>query len=147
VDLIKIGPSAATRLLAGGEVFDLGDRSLTAVHTPGHSPGLLSFLDEQNGVLFSTDTAYPGPLYAYSEDTNLDTYIGSMDVLADLAPGLHYVHPSHNADHMDPALLPKMRDALIEVRDGRTPDRVDDVKATHDYDGFGVYAPLPGRDR
>ena len=41
-------------------------------------------------------------------------------------------------------LLPAMRDALIEVRAGKEPDFVDDVKATYRYDGFGVYGPLPG---
>ncbi len=147
IDIIHIGPSAPTRLLDGGEIFELGDRAITALHTPGHSPGLLSFIDERNGVLFSTDTAYPGPLYAYSDETDLDVYIRSMAMLADLAPSLKHVHPSHNADHMDPGLLPKMRDALIDVRDGKIPDRRDEERATYDFDGFGIYGPPPGGDR
>ncbi len=144
---ITIGPSVPTQLLDGGEQFDLGGRVITAIHTPGHAPGLLSFLDEANGVLMTTDTAYPGPLYAYSSDTDFDVYIRSMEILADLAPRLTYVHPSHNADLMDAALLPRMRDALIEVRDGKTPDRVDQGKATYDFDGFAVYGPLPAGER
>lgn len=71
IDAIEIGPSTPTRLLDGGERFDLGGRTLIALETPGHAPGLLSLLDEERGVLFSTDTAYPGPLYAYDEDTDL----------------------------------------------------------------------------
>lgn len=147
VEAITIGPSVPTQLLDGGESFDLGGRVITAIHTPGHAPGLLSFVDEANGVLLTTDTAYPGPLYAYSDETDLDVYVRSMEILADLAPRLAFVHPSHNADLMDAALLPRMRDALIEVRDGKTPDRVDDVKATYEYDGFGIYGPLPRGDR
>ncbi len=147
IETISIGPSVPTQLLDGGEQFDLGGRVLTAIHTPGHSPGLLSFLDDANGVLLTTDTAYPGPLYAYSSDTDFDVYIASMDILANLAPSLNYVHPSHNADLMDAALLPKMRDALIEVRDGRAPDHIDEVKATYDFDGFGIYGPLPAGER
>ena len=77
------------------------------------------------------------------DETDLDVYIRSMDILADLAPTLKFVHPSHNADLMDPALLPKMRDALIDVRDGKTPDRIDEDKATYDFDGFGIYASAP----
>jgi glyoxylase-like metal-dependent hydrolase (beta-lactamase superfamily II) len=142
VATITIGPSTPTQLLDGGEDFDLGGRTLRAIHTPGHSPGLLSFFDEANGVLFTTDTAYPGPLYAYSDETDLDVYIRSMDLLTDLAPQVRHVHPSHNADTMDPALLSKMRDALIEVRDGKEPDRVDDERATYEFDGFGIYGPL-----
>lgn len=147
LESITIGPSTPTQLLDGGESFDLGGRVIQVIHTPGHSPGLLSFLDEVNGVLLTTDTAYPGPLYAYSADTDLDVYIQSMSILAGIAPRLTYVHPSHNADTMDPALLPRMRDALIEVRDGKTPDRIDDVKSTFDYDGFSVYGPLPQETR
>jgi glyoxylase-like metal-dependent hydrolase (beta-lactamase superfamily II) len=147
IESITIGPSTPTRLLDGGESFDLGGRMIAALHTPGHSPGLLSFLDEENGVLFSTDTAYPGPLYAYSDDTDLETYIRSMELLAELAPSLEYVHPSHNADIMPAALLPRMRDALIEVASGKTPDSTDELRATYDYDGFGVYGPLLGERR
>lgn len=147
IEIIRIGPSAPTRLLVGGEIFDLGGRALTALHTPGHSPGLLSFLDEQNGVLFSTDTAYPAPLHAFEDDTDLPTYIHSLELLADLAPSLQFVHPSHAADTMPAELLPKMRDALIEVHDGKTPDRVDQQKASYDYDGFAIYGPPPGERR
>lgn len=147
IENITIGPSEPTQLLEGGESFDLGGRTILVIHTPGHAPGLLSFYDEENGVLLTTDTAYPGPLYAYSDETDLDVYIHSLNTLADLLPNLRHVHPSHNADSMDPRLLPKMRDALIEVRDGKTPDRVDDEKATYDYDGFAVYGPLPEGNR
>ena len=147
VETIEIGPSTPSRLLDGGERFELGGRTLTALNTPGHAPGLLSLLDEANGVLFSTDTAYPGPLYAYGDGVDLDIYIQSLTLLADLAPSLRYVHPSHNADAMSPALLPRMRDALSEVAHGRTPDAIDEERAIHDFDGFGIFGPLPGERR
>lgn len=147
IETITIGPSTPTWILEGGERIDLGGRTLTVLHTPGHAPGLLSLLDERNGVLFSTDTAYPAPLYAFGEDTDLPTYIDSMTLLADLSPSLQYVHPSHDADAMSPDLLPQMRDALIEVHAGRVPDRVDHQKAIYGYQGFSVYGPLPGGNR
>lgn len=147
VENITIGPSTPTRLLDGGERFDLGGRTITALHTPGHAPGLLSLLDEEHGVLFSTDTAYPGPLYAFDDDTDLPTYIRSMELLAELAPSLQFVHPSHNSDLMPASLLAAMRDALTEVANGKRPDRVDERKGTYDYDGFAVYGPLPGERR
>jgi len=36
-----------TRLLADGDTLPLGDSALTVVHTPGHSPGGVSFLGER----------------------------------------------------------------------------------------------------
>ncbi|TXG86003.1 MAG: MBL fold metallo-hydrolase [Thermomicrobiales bacterium] len=146
VESISIGASTPTQLLDGDESFDLGGRVIRAIHTPGHSPGLLSFFDDANAVLFTTDTAYLGHLYAYSDETDIDVYIQSLDTLARLAPSLKHVHPSHNTDLMPAELLPRMRDALIEVRDGKTPDDTDDVKAIYRYDGFGVYGPLPEGD-
>lgn len=147
IDSISIDASVPTMLLDGGESFDLGGRAITALHTPGHAPGLLSFLDEENGILFSTDTAYLGYLYAYSDDTDLPTYIRSMDLLASLAPSLKVVHPSHNTDSMPPHYLPKMRDALLEVANGREPEEMDEQRAIYEFDGFGVYGPLPGEQR
>lgn len=42
--------------LEQGQVMDLGGRTLTVIHTPGHSDGSVCFLDEKNRVLFSGDT-------------------------------------------------------------------------------------------
>lgn len=41
--------------LTGGERFDLGGRFLEVLHTPGHSPGHLSVLDESNNAIMIGD--------------------------------------------------------------------------------------------
>ena len=41
--------------LAGGQEFDLGDRKIRCVHTPGHSAGSCSFIDPKSRILFSSD--------------------------------------------------------------------------------------------
>lgn len=38
-----------------GQEFDLGDRKIRCVHTPGHSSGSCSFIDPQSRILFSGD--------------------------------------------------------------------------------------------
>ena len=43
-----------------GMEFDLGGRVLKVIHTPGHTPGEVSILDETSGTLFSGDTANVG---------------------------------------------------------------------------------------
>ena len=53
-------PIAPDTLLADGEVITLGNIQLTAMHTPGHTPGSLCFYTE--GYLISGDTLFPdGP--------------------------------------------------------------------------------------
>ena len=44
----------------GGMEFDLGGRVLKVIHTPGHSAGEVSVLDETSRTLFSGDTANVG---------------------------------------------------------------------------------------
>jgi len=43
------------RALNGGEEFDLGDRVIRVLHTPGHSDGHLSLWDEANSALIIAD--------------------------------------------------------------------------------------------
>jgi glyoxylase-like metal-dependent hydrolase (beta-lactamase superfamily II) len=47
-----------TLLLDDGDVIDLGSRSLTVVHTPGHTAGSACLFEERTGTLFSGDTIY-----------------------------------------------------------------------------------------
>jgi len=46
------------RLLDGGEVFDLEEDSLLALHTPGHSAGGLCFYSAKSRVAFTGDTIF-----------------------------------------------------------------------------------------
>ena len=40
--------------------FDLGDRVLHVIETPGHTPGSICLLDRKNRILFSGDTLFAG---------------------------------------------------------------------------------------
>ncbi|POM24859.1 putative metallo-hydrolase [Actinomadura rubteroloni] len=46
--------------LEDGGVFEIADAQLEIVHTPGHTPGSVSVISEQLGVLFSGDTLHRG---------------------------------------------------------------------------------------
>ncbi|WP_440877199.1 MBL fold metallo-hydrolase [Thalassotalea sp. PLHSN55] len=43
--------------------FDLGDRPVTIIPTPGHQAQAISFYDQQNAWLLTGDSVYPGRLY------------------------------------------------------------------------------------
>lgn len=45
--------------LEDGQVFDLGDRKITVLHTPGHTPGEVVFVDPTARILFSGDACNP----------------------------------------------------------------------------------------
>ncbi len=46
--------------IADGGIFEVAGTRLTALHTPGHSPGSVSFHLESEGTLFSGDTLFQG---------------------------------------------------------------------------------------
>ncbi|MEQ1951337.1 MBL fold metallo-hydrolase [Mesorhizobium yinganensis] len=46
-----------------GDTVDLCDRRLTVLHTPGHSPGSLSLLEADSGLLFCADTVHDGHIW------------------------------------------------------------------------------------
>jgi len=127
-----------TRLLHGDETIDLGDRSLEVLAAPGHSPGGIVLLDRRNGILFSTDAAYPGALHAQLDHSDLTEYRRTMRMLAGLAPSLRTVYPAHDNSPMDPMLLLPMADALDAIGQGRAPDEVSGQTARYLFDGFSV---------
>ena len=43
-------------MLSDGQFFDLGDRTLRVVHTPGHTPGSCCLIDSRSRILFSADS-------------------------------------------------------------------------------------------
>lgn len=53
----------ATGTVDEADRIDLGDRSLTVLHTPGHSPGHLCLFEEASGFLFAADAIYQGELF------------------------------------------------------------------------------------
>ncbi len=45
-------------LLKDGDVITLGDTELRVMHTPGHTPGSVCFIEENEKVIFSGDTLF-----------------------------------------------------------------------------------------
>lgn len=138
IETVSIPPSAPSITLSGGERFDLGGRELEVINAPGHSPGGIVLLDRGTGVLFSTDVAYAGALYAFGPDANFADYRRTLAALAALAPSLNAVFPSHNAARIEPAMLVALRDGIGAIAAGRQPDTVRDGVNVHQFQGFSI---------
>ena len=106
------------RVLSDREVIDLGGRRITALHTPGHSPGHLCFWEEERGYLFSGDLVYKGTLLADFPSTEPREYLASLEKLSRLP--VKRVFPGHHSMDISPELLPRMRDAFSRLNaDGK----------------------------
>ena len=89
----RVKGAPATRLLADGDVIDLGDRRFEVVHTPGHSPGGIALFERETGILFSGDIVYDGPLIEDTYHADPADYYASMKRLLDLP--VRIVHGGH----------------------------------------------------
>lgn len=112
-------PWAAAQRIGDGARFDLGGRSLEVLATPGHTPDAIALLDRANGLLWTGDSFYAGPIWLVRPETDLEGYQRSIDRLAALVPTLRRVLPAHNAVSVSPAVLARVPKAIRDVRSGR----------------------------
>ena len=79
-----------TMLLEEGDTIDLGARTFTVLHTPGHTAGSACLFDERDGTLFSGDAVYVDAALDWDDDAVM---AASLRRLADLGPRI--VHAGH----------------------------------------------------
>ena len=63
------------QILHDGDSVDLGNRNLTVIHTPRHSPGHCCFYEPQKKYLYSGDLIYSGCLDAFYPTTDPELFI------------------------------------------------------------------------
>jgi glyoxylase-like metal-dependent hydrolase (beta-lactamase superfamily II) len=112
-------PWKITRYIHDGEEIDLGGRSLQVIATPGHTPDAICLFDKANGLLFTGDTYYPGTIWLYRPETDLDAYAASVHRLAALAPQVKHVLGAHNFPLAPPSILTALANDFDAVRAGK----------------------------
>lgn len=142
----RIPPCVPSRLLRDGDVLDLGGRSLRVVHTPGHTPDSVCYLDVERGMLFGGDTYNTGAIYAQMPDSDLDAFARSTARVAAMADDVRSVYMAHFTRYAEHGSF------LGEVADGFAAIVAGDVRWEDEGDGsgervkacwfarFGVYA-------
>jgi glyoxylase-like metal-dependent hydrolase (beta-lactamase superfamily II) len=93
--------------------------TLEIIATTGHTPDAICLLDRENGLLFTGDTYYPGPIWLFRPETDLDAYVTSVKKLAALQPQIKIVLGAHNVPVADPSVLGKLPTAIEDVRAGK----------------------------
>ena len=77
-----------------GDVFDLGGRRIEVVHTPGHTPGSVTFLDYAAGYGFSGDSFGSGNLLVFDKMSSFISTCEKMKkIMAD--KGIKVLYPGH----------------------------------------------------
>lgn len=109
-----VKPATATRLVDEGDRISLGDRALTVMHTPGHSPGGITLFEPRSGVLFTGDTVYDSRLFDELPGSDIPSYVQSILRLRSLA-NVRLVCPGHD-QCFDGARLRELCDAYLSRR-------------------------------
>ena len=118
-DQFKIPPYKA-KLIHDGHRFDLGNRSLEVIHTPGHSNDSIMLFDDRNKILFTGDTFYLGALYAHFDcdefgKSNIGEYYKTMNGLSERCPDVKALYCSHNDFIVDPIKITETAIALKNI--------------------------------
>ena len=119
---------APTATVVDGQILDLGNRELEVIYTPGHNSSCITLIDERNGLLFTGDTWYPGPLYAFDDDSSLTDYLQSMRKIEEVIRkrNIRWVYGSHNAILPDTDLIFETTAFLEDVINGELAYTVED---------------------
>ena len=118
VNTYRLFQGIPARVLEDKDEIDLGGRIIEVLHTPGHSPGHMCFLDKGRGYLFTGDLVYKDTLLAYYPSTDPEAYLASLEKVAALP--VNKVFPGHHSLDIQPELLVRMRDAFRQLKaDGK----------------------------
>jgi glyoxylase-like metal-dependent hydrolase (beta-lactamase superfamily II) len=132
-------PWKATRAVVDGEKLEIGGRTLEILHVPGHTPDAIALLDRGNGLLWTGDSYYEGPIYLFVSETSLEGYERSMTRLAALVPGLKQLLPAHNTASADPRQLLQVKEAIRQVRTGAAKGTKEQGgRVMFPFDGFSL---------
>jgi glyoxylase-like metal-dependent hydrolase (beta-lactamase superfamily II) len=140
-----IKPSSPTRRLRHLEAVDLGGRTLTVHHTPGHSPGSICLLDSRYDLLFTGDTFYPSTLIAHLEGSSFEAYQQSMAYLVELLDQVDHLCTSHNEIYAPKKMLVRVLAAFEQIMAGKITFELQGQTRVYRFEGFGVRLPLSSR--
>ncbi len=93
IEDFQIRPAPLTGHLDDGDIVDLGNRTFSVLHMPGHSPGSIALYEEATGILLSGDIIYDADLIDTSYHSDPEVYAQSLKRLREFPVSV--VHPGH----------------------------------------------------
>ncbi len=123
-----------TGVIEDGQTFDLGGRTVTALHTPGHSPGHLCSWEEGRGALYSGDLLYQGKLDLFYPTTDPAAFLPSARRVAALP--IQTIRPGHFSLNVSPALA---RDVLAAAQSLREEGNLRHGAGLFPFHGFSIH--------
>ncbi len=115
IDGYQIFQGAPNRVLRDGDHIDLGNRTLTVIHTPGHSPGHCCFYEPDRKYLYSGDLIYRGCLDAFYPTTDPQLFYWSVKRIEAL--DIDRLLPAHHQLTIPPDLTDRIVEAFAGLEE------------------------------
>lgn len=115
-DSYQVCQGAPGEVFRDGARFELGGRMVTALHTPGHSPGHCCFYEPGRGYLYAGDLIYEGCLDAFYPTTDPELFFRSVQRISGL--DVKRVLPGHHRLDISPALIGEIKAAFRCLAEG-----------------------------
>jgi len=119
--------------IKNGDIIDIGERKLKVIATPGHTPGSLCLLDEDERLLFSGDSVQSAsaPVLMHVDTAlPLNTFLDSLKYLYSFNESFTKILPSHGEIPLNPTVLDDLLNGVSEILDGK-------IKGTVEQTRFG----------
>lgn len=102
-------------ILHDGDCIDIGNRKLSVLHTPGHSPGHCCFYEGERGYLYSGDLIYEGCLDAFYPTTDPKLFRQSVKRVGELE--ISRVLPGHHRLDIGPEIAGRVEVAFDRLEE------------------------------
>jgi glyoxylase-like metal-dependent hydrolase (beta-lactamase superfamily II) len=105
-------PVFPDRILADGELIELGGYRFEVVHTPGHSPGHISLFDGETGILYGGDLVGEVVAWYTPSSGGVIGYLSSLDRMQERQPRV--ILPAHGGIIHEPLQkIEEVRERLL----------------------------------
>ena len=104
----------------GGDVFDLGGKTLEVYDLPGHTPGGILLLLKEDRILFAGDSINHHLWLQLDGCLKPDEYVKELDKVMFLEDKADLILHGHSDGYDDISLLRCMRDGIMEICEGKT---------------------------
>lgn len=103
-----------------GDVFELGKMNLKVISVPGHTPGSICLLDEENELLFSGDSIQTAPVLMHLDTSlPLSTYFDSIVHACSFEEAYDKILPAHGETPIDKTVLDELINGTSEILEGK----------------------------
>ena len=106
--------------VSGGDVLDLGGKTLEVYELPGHTPGGILLLLKEDRILFTGDSVNHHLWMQLDGCLKIEEFVKELDKVMFLEKEADLILHGHADDFDDISLLKCMRQGAVEICEGKT---------------------------